>query len=121
MTIEGTDVGLAVVPRAILTGVAEAIVAVPEVKDRVYVRSAASPAFFKLYVTMKEPALLFTLAGETSVSCEREAALAKPKNNNAVKMLKMLNVNVFNLILCCNFLITLLFKCFVFLKFIDYA
>ena len=71
------------------------------------------PAFEMLNVTWNEPALCATEAGTVTNVAVLLIALTAESKNTVVNNARMPVIILFAIILCCNFAITLVFKCFV--------
>jgi hypothetical protein len=115
---------LTVAIRDNVTGVAEpfnievfAIEIVPEpdvIAEFSNVRLAASPEFVTLKATENEPALCAVADGAETRDAVSDAALAKLIRNNAANIATKDKMAFLFVILCCNFVITLVYKYFYF-------
>ena len=102
---------LAPAPRVVSVG--RVIVAVPDVTNDDQVRGDASaPELFKLKLTVNELELCKTLEGCEVITELRLAALAKPARSRIERAAKAKNLSMLDFILCCNSLITLVYKYF---------
>ena len=89
------------------------VVVLPE-KSRVVDEDVPSYVISKVTVTSE---LWSAMVGATTLVIQtvplvQTAAEAIPVNRNTVKTLNNANVNILDFILCCNFAITIVYKCF---------